>query len=76
MDSHKYSGYIGLGDCYRVKLDYVNAIKYYSIVIDQEEHLLEVIGLKRVVCYVEQRQFELATNDVERVGYSNNRSWK
>lgn len=68
IDSHKFSGYIGLGDCYRASLDYRNAIKNYSVVIDQEEHLMEIIGLKRVICYIELRDHKSAAEDIEKVG--------
>lgn len=67
IDSHKFSGYIGLGDCFRASQDYKSAIKNYSVVIDQEEHLMEIIGLKRVICYIELRDFQAALADVERV---------
>lgn len=67
IDSHKFSGYIGLGDCFRATSDFKNAIKNYSVVIDQEEHLMEIIGLKRVICYIELRDFQAAESDVEKV---------
>ena len=67
IDSNKYSGYIGLGDCYRSTHDYRNAIKNYSIVIGQEEHLMEIIGLKRVVCFIEMKDFQAAMADVDKV---------
>lgn len=67
IDSQKYSGYIGLGDCYRASQDFRNAIKNYSIVIGQEEHLMEIIGLKRVVCYIELKDYKSALTDVQNV---------
>jgi lipopolysaccharide biosynthesis regulator YciM len=67
IDSNKFSGYIGLGDCCRASHDYRNAIKNYSIVIGQEEHLMEIIGLKRVVCFIEMKDFQAAMADVDKV---------
>lgn len=71
IDSQKYSGYIGLGDCYRACQDYRNAIKNYSIVIGQEDHLMEIIGLKRVICYIELKDSQMAIADVEKVHFLN-----
>lgn len=69
IDSNKYSGYIGLGDCYRACHDYRHAIHNYSIVIGQEEHLMEIIGLKRVICFIEMKDFNAAMADIDKVSY-------
>lgn len=68
IDGHKFSGYIGLGDCHRAKGDFKSAVKYYSMVVDQETNLIEIIGVKRVWCHLELKEYQAALADVERVG--------
>lgn len=67
IDNRKFSGYIGLGDVYRAYRDFKQAIKNYSIVIEQEEHLMEIIGLKRVICYMELKNYKSAQEDIEKI---------
>lgn len=67
IDPQKFSGYIGLGDCQRARGDYSQAIKNYTLVIEQEDHLLEIIGLKRVACYMAMKEYALAEKDIQKV---------
>ena len=67
INKDKFSAYIGLGDCNRIRGDYPAAIKNYSIVIDDDEQLMEIIGLKRVSCYIELKEFTKAIQDIEKV---------
>lgn len=53
LDSKKLSGYIGLGDCYRIEGEFLTAIQNYTTVLKQDESVFEIIGLKRSICYIE-----------------------
>lgn len=73
IDDSKYSTYTGLGDVCRHRQAYDEAVKYYSRVIDKEEGLMEVVGIKRVQCYVQMSRFEDAMKDINRVGVAHGR---
>lgn len=67
INKDKFSGYIGLGDCFRVKGDFANAIKNYSKVLEDDQQLMEVVGLKRVYCLIEMKELTKALHDIEKV---------
>lgn len=67
IDSKKLSGYIGLGDCKRIEGEFLTAIQNYSVVLQQDSSVFEIIGLKRAICYIELKQYNLAENDINRI---------
>jgi len=64
LDPKKLSGYIGLGDCNRIEGEFLTAIQNYTIVLQQDASVFEIIGLKRAICYIELKQYNLAENDI------------
>ena len=62
--STKSSACIGLGDCYRIQGNFKEAINNYSKVIENDMSYFEVVGLKRAICYVEIKEFDLAEQDI------------
>jgi tetratricopeptide (TPR) repeat protein len=71
LNSTKCSGYIGLGDCYRIIGEYSAAIQNYSIVITKEDALFEIIALKRAICYIEVKEYASAESDLDKILDSN-----
>jgi tetratricopeptide (TPR) repeat protein len=72
IDSKKLSGYIGLGDCCRIEGEFLTAIQNYSTVLKQDDSVFEIIGLKRAICYIELKQYDLAEEDINRILEVNN----
>jgi len=56
-----------LGDCFRIRGDFANAIKNYSKVLEDDQQLMEVVGLKRVFCLVEMKELTKALHDIDKV---------
>lgn len=67
IESSKLSGYIGLGDCYRIQSEFMTAIQNYTTVLKQDKSIFEIIGLKRAICYIELKDYELAEKDIEKI---------
>lgn len=67
IESSKLSGYIGLGDCYRIQSEFMTAIQNYTIVLNQDKSIFEIIGLKRAICYIELKDYDLAEKDISKI---------
>lgn len=67
IESSKLSGYIGLGDCYRIQSEFMTAIQNYSTVLNQDKSIFEIIGLKRAICYIELKDYDLAEKDIQKI---------
>lgn len=67
IDDQKFSAKIGLGDICKARGDYRAAIAHYSSVLDQDQYLMDIVGLKRIGCYVHLKEFARAAEDLEQV---------
>jgi tetratricopeptide (TPR) repeat protein len=67
LNSNQEAAYIGLAESHRLNGDPKTAIENFSIVLGSNNSDIEIIGLKRAICYIELKNYKLAEKDLNQV---------
>lgn len=68
---NRYSVYVGIANCCRLKGDYETALNYFDTVMSNQPSLLKETGIKLIICLVELQLYDKAMAQIETVEVAN-----